>query len=250
MSHQNIQTMFGDCLELMPLIPDGSVDMILCDLPYGTTQNAWDSVLPLEALWREYKRVCSKNAAIVLTAAQPFTSTLVLSNLKALKQCLVWEKNVASNFLNANRQHLSVHEDVCVFSYGSPVYNPQMSPGEAYIAKRYGNDDSGDCYGRVAQRTDTVNGGGRLPKSVLHFDREIGLHPTQKPVALFAYLIRTYTNPGDLVLDNCAGSFTTGEACIQEGRRAILMEKDPIYYERGDQRLLGVTPNLFAMEAA
>lgn len=228
----------GDCLEIMKTIPDASVDMVLCDLPYGTTQNKWDAVIPFDELWAAYRRVCKPNAAIVLTAAQPFTSALVLSNARMFKQALVWKKNIASNFLNANRQHLSVHEDVLLFANGQVTYNKQLRPGEPYIAKRYGNDDSGDNYGDVARRIDTVNTGGRNPITVLEFDREVGLHPTQKPVALMEYLIRTYTNENELVLDNTMGSGTTGVAATRAGRKFIGIERDEKYFEIAEGRIV------------
>lgn len=224
------QFLLGDCFDHMARIPAASVDMILCDLPYGTTQNKWDSVLPLDRLWAEYWRIAKPNAAVVLTAAQPFTSALVMSGIAAFKQELVWCKNVASDFLNANRRHMAKHESVLIFSRGRPVYNPQLSPGEAYTAKRYGNDDTGDNYGKIAKRTTTENDGHRKPTTLLNFNREVGMHPTQKPVALFEYLIRTYSNPGDLVLDNTAGSGTTALAAMNTGRRFICIENDPDYW--------------------
>lgn len=225
----------GDCLELMKDIPDASVDLILCDLPYGTTRNKWDSVLPLVELWHEYRRVC--RGTVVLTAAQPFTSALVMSNTDWFTQALVWKKNIASNFLNANRQHLMRHEDVIVFSPRQPTFNKQCVPGKPYKQKRSGRDDTGDNYGNISKRTDTVNDGLRNPTSVLEFDRETGLHPTQKPVALMEYLIRTYTNEGDLVLDNCMGSGTTGVACVNTGRRFIGIEKDEQYFKIAKERI-------------
>jgi site-specific DNA-methyltransferase (adenine-specific) len=232
-----MKTLQGDCLEIMPTLAAGSVALVLCDLPYGTTQNKWDSVIPLERLWAEYRRLATKNGAIVLTAAQPFTAMLVSRYVTEFKQELIWFKNVASNFLNANRQHLARHEEVLLFSFGSPIYNPQESPGTPYLVKRYGNDDTGDNYGSIARRTNTVNSGTRKPISVLQFDREVGLHPTQKPVALMEYLIRTYTNPGDTVLDNCMGSGTTGVACVNTGREFIGIEKDEKYFEIAKQRI-------------
>lgn len=227
--------MHGDCLELMKRIPDGSVDMILCDLPYGTTQNKWDSIIPLDALWREYKRICK--GAIVLTAAQPFTSKLVMSNLAWFSQALAWKKNIASNFLNANRQHLMRHEDVLVFSAKQPTFNKQCAFGLPYKQHRSGRDDTGNNYGRIDRRTDTINDGRRNPISVLEFKREVGLHPTQKPVALMEYLIRTYTNEGETVLDNCMGSGTTGVACVNTGRKFIGIEQDDKYFAIAQQRI-------------
>ena len=233
----NGQFLQGDCLELMREIPDGSVDMVLCDLPYGTTQNKWDSVIPFEPLWEQYWRICKPNAAVVLTAAQPFTSALVMSQVERFKQELVWNKNVASDFLNANRRHMAKHESVLLFCRGKETYNPQSSPGKPYVAKRYGNDDTGDNYGAITKRTDTVNSGERKPTSQLFFHREVGIHPTQKPVALFEYLIRTYTNEGEHVLDNTAGSGTTAIAAENAGRRWTCMERDAGYYEAAIARV-------------
>lgn len=227
--------MLGDCLERMSEIPDASVDLVLCDLPYGTTRNKWDAVIPFEPLWREYRRVCK--GAVVLTAAQPFTSALVMSNPAWFHQSLVWKKNVASNFLNANRQHLARHEDVVVFSAGRPVFNKQYTAGKPYKQARSGRDDTGDNYGGIAKRTDTVNDGKRNPITILEFDRETGLHPTQKPVSLMAYLVRTYTNEGATVLDNCMGSGTTGVAAIQAGRQFIGIERDPSYFNIARERV-------------
>lgn len=233
---ENTWLMFGDCLERMKEIPDGSVDMILCDLPYGTTQNKWDAVIPLHELWAEYKRIC--RGAVVLTAAQPFTSALVMSNAAWFKQALVWKKNIASNFLNANRQHLARHEDVLVFAEKQTTFNKQMTTGKPYTQKRSGRDDTGDNYGAISKRTDTVNNGARNPISILEFDRETGLHPTQKPAALMEYLIKTYTNEGDMVMDNCMGSGTTGVACKNTNRKFIGIEMDPTYYGIACGRIL------------
>lgn len=232
----NIWLMFGDCLERMKEIPDGSVDMVLCDLPYGTTQNKWDSIIPFADLWSEYERICV--GAVVLTAAQPFTSALVMSNTDWFKQALVWKKNIASNFLNANRQHLMRHEDVLIFSARQPTYNKQTTEGKAYTNKRQGRDDTGDNYGSIGRRTNTVNDGSRNPISVLEFDRETGMHPTQKPVALMEYLVRTYTNEGNTVLDNTMGSGTTGVACHNTSRKFIGIEMDPTYYGIACGRIL------------
>jgi len=175
--------------------------------------------------------------AIVLTAAQPFTSALVMNSLQQFKQGLVWEKNIASNFMNANRQHLMRHEDVLVFAYNRHPYNPQLTVGKPYTQKRSGKDDTGDNYGAIKERTDTVNDGTRKPISILKFDRQTGLHPTQKPVALMEYLIKTYTNEGMTVLDNCMGSGTTGVACVNTNRNFIGIEQDAGYYEIASKRI-------------
>ena len=226
----------GECLAEMAKLPEGSVDMVLCDLPYGITRNKWDSVIPLDYLWHEYRRLC--RGAVVLTAAQPFTSALVMSNVKDFKQGLVWKKNIASNFLNANRQHMARHEDVVLFASGPYPYNPQSRVGEPYRSKRTGEDDSGENYGSIKMRTDTVNEGFRKPISVLEFDREPKpQHPTQKPVALLEYLIRTYSDIGMTVLDNCMGSGTTGVACVNTGRNFIGIEQDEKYFLIAKQRI-------------
>jgi site-specific DNA-methyltransferase (adenine-specific) len=219
-----------DCLEGMKEIEAGSVNLVLSDLPYGITQNVWDSVIDLRLLWAEYKRVMQPNGAVVLTASQPFTAQVVMSNPQWFKYAWVWEKNVATGHLNANRCPMKKHEDILVFAQGQPMYHPQMQPGKPYKMKRKPINDNGSNYGNIT-RTDTINEGLRFPVSIIQFDRETGLHPTQKPVALFEYLIRTYTNPGDLVLDNCMGSGTTAIACINTGRNFIGFETDPKYYQ-------------------
>ena len=234
---KGVWLMQGDCLERMKEIPSGSVDMILADVPYGTTQCKWDSIIPLEPMWEQLKRVIKPNGAIVMTASQPFTTTLIASNMKMYKDCLVWKKNVASNFLNANRTHLKRHEDVCIFYQKSPVYNKQMLGGAPYKNKRNGNDDSGDCYGDISKRTDTVNHGERNPISILEFDRNVGLHPTQKPVALMEYLIKTYTNEGETVLDFTIGSGSTGVAAVNTGRKFIGIELDLNYFNIALERI-------------
>lgn len=219
----------GDCLELMTRIPDGSVDMVLCDLPYGTTQNKWDSVLPLDILWSAYDRICS--GPIVLTASQPFTSTLVMSNINGFRHEWVWHKNKASGHLNAKRRPMRAHEDILVF--GKNHYNPQMTEGHkpGNYAKRAAQSSN---YGE-AKPTEYGGQTQRYPRSVQDFpvvnnDDEDKFHPTQKPVALFEYLIKTYTNEGMLVLDNCAGSGTTAIAAERTGRRWICIEQLAEYY--------------------
>ena len=232
-----INLMQGDCLERMKEIPDGSVDMVLADPPYGTTACKWDSIIPLEPMWEQLKRVIKPNGAIVMTASQPFTSALVMSNLKMFRQALVWKKNVASNFLNANRMHLCRHEDVLIFYGRRPAFNKQYGSGPAYIMRRNGADDTGDCYGAIGKRADTLNNGKRNPISVLEFDREVGLHPTQKPVALMEYLIKTYTNEGETVLDFTMGSGSTGVACKNTGRNFIGIELDENYFNIAKDRI-------------
>lgn len=225
----------GDCLEVMKDIPDKSLDMILCDLPYGTTRNSWDSVIPLELLWEQYERCIKDNGAIVLTAQTPFDKVLGVSNLPILKYEWIWVKQQGTGFLNAKKMPLKATENVLVFYKKPPTYNPQMRTGfKPYKCK---SGKGSNNYGEQVQVT-TESNGDRFPLNWLEveYDKQ-KLHPTQKPVALFEYLIKTYTNEGDLVLDNCAGSGTTGVACKNTGRNYILIEKEPEYIEIINKRL-------------
>ncbi len=223
----------GDCLERMAEIPDGSVDMVLCDLPYGTTACKWDTVIPFEPLWAAYRRVCKKNAAIVLTASQPFTSVLGASNISMLKYAWVWEKSAATGHLNAKRMPMKLHEDVLVFSEGVHTYHPQdLKP----LGKMVRRGNNGDNFG--VSGTENFQEFTNYPRSILRFPAEgKSVHPTQKPVALMEYLIRTYTNPGDVVLDNTMGSGTTGVACVNTGRWFIGIERDPKYFQIAKDRI-------------
>mgnify|MGYP003591027225 CR=1 FL=1 len=223
--------MMGDCLERMKRIPDGSVDMILCDLPYGTTACKWDVVIPFEPLWAEYRRVCKKNAAVVLTASQPFTSALVMSNVGIFKYCWVWENNNVSNPQLAKKQPLKTHGDIVVFSCGTISYNPQ-GLSECVRIRKADSSNLGHCVRKAYTQTVT-----NYPKSILKINSERGLHPTQKPVALMEYLIRTYTNEGETVLDNCMGSGTTGVACANSNRRFIGIERDENYFNIAVKRV-------------
>ena len=223
----------GDCLELMKDIPNGSIDMILCDLPYGTTQNKWDYVLDLIEIWEHYTRIIKDNGAIVLTGQSVFSASLIMSQPKLYRYTLIWEKTKAGGFLNAKRMPLQAHEDILVFYKKLPNYNPQMEIGKPYTKKAVTNGD-GKNYGkfdRVGQIA--VNDGKRYPRSVVKFsnDNHGSLHPTQKPIELFESLIKTYTNEGDVVLDNTAGSGTTAIACLNTNRHFIVMEQDQKYYE-------------------
>jgi len=235
---------YGDCLEIMPQIPDQSIDMILCDLPYGTTACKWDTIIPFEPLWEQYKRIIKANGAIVLTASQPFTSALVMSNIKMFKYEWIWEKSKASNFLLAKKQPLKAHENILIFSTGTPKYNPQKTQGKPYfrggIKDKHNNPETTNKIPNYHEHIRESKDGLRLPRSVQKFttaEFEGKNHPTQKPVALFEYLIKTYTNEGDLVLDNCAGSGTTGVACKNLNRKFILIEKEEKYCEIIKQRL-------------
>ena len=239
-----MRLLHGDCLELMAQIPDGSVDMVLCDLPYGTTQNKWDSVIPFEPLWAHYKRVIKRNGAIVLTASQPFTSALVMSNPATFKYQWVWRKPRGTGFFHAKKQPLRNHEDILVFYAQQPTYNPQFTEGKPYRQKHgSGSDNYG---GAVREGYETVNSGTRCPLTVVDFNQgDKKVHPTQKPVALMEYLIRTYTNEGETVLDNCMGSGTTGVACVNTGRNFIGIEKDDKYFAIAQARIEAALAELY-----
>jgi site-specific DNA-methyltransferase (adenine-specific) len=219
----------GDCLEIMKDIDDKSIDMILADLPYNTTACKWDKMISLEPLWEHYKRIIKDNGAIVLTASQPFTSKLVMSNPKMFKYCWYWKKRPV-NFLNAKKQPLRNIEDIVVFN--TKKYVPQNLEKKVRVNKRSNSTKTNGKHG-LANKSYFTN----YPTQLLEFCGERGLHPTQKPVALFEYLIKTYTNEGDLVLDNVAGSGTTGVACQNLGRNFILIEKEPEYVEICEKRL-------------
>ena len=234
-----IELIQGDCLEKMKDIPDGSIDMILCDLPYGTTACKWDTIIPFEPLWEQYKRIIKDNGAIVLTASQPFTSALVMSNVKMFKYEWIWNKNKGSNIMLAKKQPLKIHENILVF--GGKNYNPQKTDVVGKIRdQRLEKEKINRTDGAVTPKgaikyADDYDPSKKYPVSIQYFanhrEKEEVYHPTQKPVALFEYLIRTYTNEGDTVLDNCAGSGTTAIACLNTNRNAILIEKDEDYYK-------------------
>ena len=231
--------MQGDCLENMSNIPDKSVDMVLCDLPYGITKCKWDSVIPFERLWTNWKRVCKQNAAIVLTASQPFTTDLIVSNRKWFKYNWVWNKvGRTTGFLNANKAPLRTTEDICVFYQNQCTYNPQKTHGKPYTAH------TGTGIIQVYNKKDVIRitkneDGLRYPKNLISFNvnREKHGHPTQKPVELISYLIRTYTNEGETVLDNCMGSGTTGVSCVYEKRNFIGIELEEKYFEIAKKRI-------------
>lgn len=218
----------GDCLEYMEKIPDGSVDMILCDLPYGMTQNQWDCYIPLEELWKQYKRVIKQNGAIVLTSNGVFTAKLILSQPGIFKYKWVWEKSKPTNFLNAKKQPLRKYEDVCVFYKKQPTYHPQMTPGEPYD-KGVRKDQLCGNYGDF-DPVHVASKGERYPTDIIYIKTAESegavYHPTQKPVELGRYMVRTYTNPGDVVLDNTFGSGSFLVAALMEGRNFIGIEKN------------------------
>jgi len=233
------RALLGDTFARMAEIPDGSIDMVLADLPYGTSKCKWDSVIPFEPLWAAYKRVCKPNAAIVLTAAQPFTSALVMSNTRMFKYSWIWKKTKARGHLNAWKMPMRDHEDVLVFCSKQTTYNPQITdkPKER-IRPQTARSAGSDCYGKFGLSAYRCPADKSMPKSVLTFtNAQNTVHPTQKPVALMEYLIRTYTNPGDLVLDNVMGSGTTGVAAIRASRRFVGIERDKKYFEIACKRL-------------
>lgn len=244
----SIKLLRGDCLELMRGIPDGSVDMILCDLPYGVTRNKWDSELALDALWPEYKRIIKPNGAICLHADGLFMAKLMLSEPRLWRYNLIWSKVHSSGFLNANRMPLRLTEEICVFYKKQPTYNPQKTEGAKSHSKgRAAGKDTAEAgfayhnYGKhVIVDNSEAHGSMKYPTSLLTFQRphpSKARHPTEKPVPLLEWLIRTYTNPGDLVLDNCMGSGSTGVACVNTGRRFIGMELDEHYFEIAQSRI-------------
>ena len=218
----------GDCIEVMRHLSNDCIDMVLCDLPYGTTQNKWDSIVPLDELWAEYKRIVKPNGAIVLTSQGLFTAALIMSQPKLFKYKWVWEKSKPTNFLNAKKQPLRKHEDVCVFYNKQPVYNPQMTEGEPYDKGVRKNQLSGS-YGDF-QPVHVHSDGKRYPTDVVYFktaesEGEV-FHATQKPVELGRYFVRTYSNPGDIILDNTSGSGSFVVAALMEGRNFVGIEKN------------------------
>jgi site-specific DNA-methyltransferase (adenine-specific) len=220
-----------DCLEGMKRIPDNSIDMILADLPYGTTACKWDTIIPFEPLWEQYERVIKDNGAIILTASQPFTSALVMSNVKMFKYEWVWIKTKPTGFLNAKKQPLRTYEDICVFYNKQSLYNPQGIKSTDKLVSRTNRGNYGECSKTTRQ---TVT---NYPRNILEFPSIDGLHPTQKPVKLFEYLIKTYTNEGHIVLDNVIGSGTTAIACLKTNRKFIGFELEEKYYNIALERI-------------
>jgi site-specific DNA-methyltransferase (adenine-specific) len=222
----------ADCIEVMKKLEDKSIDLILCDLPYGTTNCAWDIIIPFEELWGQYNRIIKDNGAILLFAQQPFATDLINSNRKNFRYEIVWEKSRAVGFLNAKKMPLRCHELVLVFYKKLPTYNPQFTPGKPYVRKDTGKSKT-SLYKAHWKETTFVNTGFRYPRDVVRIvDKNEGrYHPTQKPVALAEYLIKTFTHEGETVLDNCVGSGTTAVACINTKRKYIAVEKNKEYFE-------------------
>ena len=242
----------GDCLVKMANIPDKSVDMILCDLPYevlnkGNRHAQWDRLLPFDKLWEQYERVIKDNGAIVLFAQGMFTAQLMMSNPKLWRYNLVWDKVLTSGFLNAKRMPLRSHEDICVFYKELPTYNPQMREGKPLHSKGIAYKDkelTNNCYGSLGATEDSRKGSTeKYPISIVSFQKphpSIAVHPTQKSVELCEWLIKTYTNEGDVVLDNCMGSGSTGVACANLGRSFIGIEKEQEYFNIAEERISSV----------
>ena len=226
----------GDCLEIMKNIEDESIDMILCDLPYGTTVCKWDTIIPFDKLWEQYNRIIKDNGAIVLFGNEPFSSQLRLSNLKNYKYDWVWDKKRGSNFATVKIRPFNSFENIMVFYKKQPTYNPQMWKSTPYTCNQ-GYVGEAKQTGLYRDNVITVNNGDRYPLTILSFSKETGLHPTQKPVALLEYLIKTYTNEGDVVLDNCMGSGSTGVACVNTNRNFIGIELDENYFNIAKERI-------------
>ena len=241
MEIDNIYNM--DCLEGMKQIPDGTIDAVICDLPYGTTVCKWDVLIPFDKLWEEYHRICKPNAPIVLFGAEPFSSALRMSNLKEFRYDWIWEKTKFPNFMFVNQQPCRLHETISVFYRKQPTYNPQMEIGTPYKDKRTSRiSQRGDDIGTLMGQTKKLpkdNKGDRFPSTVIRFSNVNSetLHPTQKPVDLLRYLVLTYTNEGDTVLHNCMGSGTTAIACIKERRHFIGFELSKEYFDKAVRRI-------------
>lgn len=229
----------GDCLDQMSNVQDKSIDLVLTDLPYGTTQNGWDSVISMDSLWEHYTRVLKPRGVVVLNCQGSFTAKVILSQEKLFKYKITWVKSKPTNFLNAKKQPLRKHEDICVFYGKQPNYNPQMGPGAAYD-KGVRKDQQTGSYGEFSP-VRVKSDGGRYPTDVVYFKTAEAegpvLHPTQKPLALLRYLIRTYSMPGDTILDNAMGSGSTGVASLLEDRHFVGIESDPTYFNIAERRI-------------
>lgn len=238
----------GDCLEILPTIKEDSVSFIFTDLPYGITQNEWDCQIPLNKLFFQYWRILKPNGVIALTASQPFTSLLVVNQIKNFRHEWIWIKNRGSNFANTIREPFKEHESILIFSKGKWTYNKQMQErtGGGLERVQYDfNTRSDSTNYRKFTKVNKNQAELRVPSSWQKFNTETGLHPTQKPVALIEYMIKTYTNPNDIVLDSCMGSGTTGVACTKTGRRFIGIEKEEKYFQIAVDRIKNTIPNLF-----
>ena len=250
MSEGKKEILLGDCLELMKDIPNGSIDMILCDLPYGTTACKWDTIIPFDKLWEQYERIIKPNGAIVLTASQPFTSALVMSNPKMFKYEWIWEKTIATNFMFVKKQPAKKHENILVFYKKQPTYNVQFESGTPYYDKRTHRYKNGIGCERESiadvmkqgVKKPIQNEGKRYPSTIQKFSNgnNSNIHPTQKPVALFEYLLKTYSNENMTIFDPCMGSGTTGVACKNLNRKFIGIEKDETYFKIAQDRIAAI----------
>lgn len=243
----------GDCLDVMRTLDAGSVDAIITDLPYQVTNCNWDTIIPFVPMWEQVKRILKPRGAFVTTASQPFTSKLVMSNLKWFKYTWVWEKDLGTRHLDAKRRPLLFHEDVVVFASGQPVYNPQKWAGKINHSRNTRESGSGSLYGSAKERGAVDKSGMKYPRSIIRMCAlapMVRLHPTQKPIALYAYLIRTYTNENAVVLDFAMGSGTAGVACMQTGRNFIGIEIDPSYFAIAQKRIEQARAELPSAEVA
>jgi site-specific DNA-methyltransferase (adenine-specific) len=239
-----IDLRLGDCLEILPTLADKSVDAIITDLPYGTTACKWDVVIPFAPMWEQVKRLCK--GAFVTTASQPFTSALVMSNPEWFRYEAIWAKSKATGHLDANRKFLKAHENICIFSRNGHTYNPQMIKGARHHRGQKAQSKQTEVYGKF--KFDLYYSDEYFPQSVISTNvQERAIHPTQKPVALYEYLIKTYTNPGDTVLDFCMGSGTTGVACVRLNRNFIGIELRPDYFEVAQRRISGAQQVVMAL---
>jgi site-specific DNA-methyltransferase (adenine-specific) len=230
----------GDCLEVMKDIPDKSIDLVLVDPPYGTTSISWDVILPMEKLWDSWKRIVKQTGTIIVFGNQPFTSLVVTSNVKWFKQCLVWDKNKCGSPGLANIRPMQIHEDIIIFAEKRTTYNPQMETGTPF-SRNIVRNEMKNTHGYGLKDINSVNTGTRFPKSILRVSRDFSAqqqeHPTQKPVPLLEYLIKTYSNEGDIVLDNCMGSGSTGVACKMTNRNFIGIEQEQKYFDIAEKRI-------------
>lgn len=242
-----IELIHGDCLEVMKGIPDNSISSIICDLPYGTTNCSWDVIIPFDKLWEQLIRIAKDDTPMVFTASQPFTSLLISSNLPMYRCNWVYQKSKASNYLQSKHHPMKYHEDICVFSKKKHLYNPQMTEGKPYIRTHRNGHKADSVFKKDTRKHGDVfvNNGTRYPSSIIPIKSREGQHSTSKPVELMEYLIKTYSNEGDTVLDMCAGSCTTGVAAINTGRNAILIEKERRFVDIGYKRLIE-THSLFS----
>jgi site-specific DNA-methyltransferase (adenine-specific) len=232
-----VELYYGNCLNIMKELEDDSIDLILTDLPYGTTACKWDTIIPLEELWKHYDRIIKYNGAVVLNAQQPFTTILANSNIKNFRYEWIWEKPQGTNPLNAKVMPLKSHENILVFYKAKPTYNPQMWISTPYSGFKDHNKKIGEVYGSIGSQHRDNPTGERYPTSILKFKQEKGLHPTQKPVSLMEYMIKTYTNENETVLDSTMGSGTTGVAAINTNRKFIGIEQDEKYFKIAKDRI-------------